>query len=377
MAANPLLELKALGQSVWLDNLTRNLVRGGGLARLNREDGVSGVTSNPAIFHKAITGSDAYDGEIRRMAAEGKSALQIYEALAIEDIRGACDVLRSEFDATNGLDGYVSLEVSPHLARDAARTIAEAARLWDAVGRENLMIKIPGTAEALGAIEETLARGINVNVTLLFSLDAYRAVMEAHLAALERRMRSGQAVASVASVASFFLSRIDTMIDADLDAMIAAGDRADRARAARGRAAVASAKLAYELWASIYSGPRWDALRAAGARVQRPLWASTSTKDPAYPDVKYVEPLIGPNTVNTMPDATVDAFRGHGTPARTIELDLDGERSALAELDALGVDLRAVTDVLVEEGIRKFIEPFDALLAALEGKRAGLAPSKG
>jgi transaldolase len=363
---NPLRQLPEHGQSIWLDNLSRSMVEGGRLAQLIADDDLRGITSNPAIFHKSITGSDAYDEQIRDNADLKPMAL--YEALAIRDIRGACDVLRPVFDRTNGIDGYVSLEVSPHLARDTKGTVAEAIRLWEAVERENVMIKIPGTAEGIGAIREVLSRGVNVNVTLLFGLDAYREVMEAHLQALELRREKGEPLGAVASVASFFLSRIDVMVDARLDAM-----ETPEAKELRGRAAVASAKLAYELWKGTYAGPRWEALREAGARVQRPLWASTSTKDDAYSDVKYVEALIGPHTVNTLPDETVEAFRDHGKVEDTVELDLDAERAALDRLAALGIEIGPVADALVEEGIVKFVKPFDALLAALDEKRNLLA----
>jgi transaldolase len=367
MATNPLLLLAEHGQSVWLDNLARGMVHDGRLKRLIDEDGVSGITSNPAIFHKAMTTGSDYDAQIRALGAKGLSAVEIYETLAIQDVQDALDLLRPVFDRANGTDGFVSLEVSPHLAADTEGTIAEARRLWSRVARPNLLVKIPGTPEGVPAIRQCLSEGISVNVTLLFSLDAHRAVMHAHLDALDARMDRGEPVATVASVASFFLSRIDTKVDKLLDGM-----SDPRAKAIRGMAAVASAKLAYALWKETYSGPRWERLRAAGARVQKPLWASTSTKDKAYRDVKYVEPLIGPFTVNTLPDETVDAFRDHGRVADTVELDLDRERRALADLESLGISLKRVTDELVEEGVEKFNQPFDALLAALEAKRKAL-----
>jgi transaldolase len=368
MGKNPLLILAEHGQSVWLDNLTRGMVHDGRLKGLIDEDGVSGITSNPAIFHKSMTTGSDYDAQIRALSAKGLSAVEIYEALAVKDVQDALDLLRPVFDRTNGTDGFVSLEVSPHLARDTDGTIAEARRLWDRVSRPNLLVKIPGTPEGVPAIRQCLSEGISINVTLLFSLDAHRAVMHAHLDALDTRVGRGEPLATVASVASFFLSRIDTKVDKLLDGMTD-----PRAKAIRGMAAVASAKLAYALWKETYSGPRWERLRAVGARVQRPLWASTSTKDKAYPDVKYVEPLIGTFTVNTLPDETVDAFRDHGRVADTVGLDLDHERRALADLESLGVSLKRVTDELVEEGIEKFNQPFDALLAALEDKRKALA----
>ncbi len=373
MPKNPLVLLTERGQSVWLDNLTRPLIRSGGLARLIEEDGLSGVTSNPAIFKKAMTAGDAYDEGIRKAAARGDSAGSIYEALAIDDIRGAADALRRVYDRTDGIDGYVSLEVSPHLARDTRATVDEAARLWKAVDRPNILIKIPGTDEGVPAIEECLTRGININITLLFSLDAHRKVIEAYFRAMEARLKRREPLKRVASVASFFLSRIDTKVDKTLDAMIAAGRNADEARALRGRTAIANARLAYRMWKEMHAGGRWAPLEKAGARLQRPLWASTSTKDPKESDVKYIETLIGPHTVNTMPDETIAAFRDHGRVEDTLERDLDGARAVMDRLAALGIDIGRVTAELVDEGIDKFIQPFDALLAALEEKRRALA----
>lgn len=373
--ANPLVSIKEQGQSIWLDNLTRGMIRGGRLKKLITEDGISGVTSNPAIFNKAMTKGTDYDEEIRTLAEEGKTAAEIYEAMAVKDIQAACDLLRPTYEETQGTDGFVSLEVSPHLARDTQGTIEDAERLWGWVARPNLLVKIPGTPEGLPAIEECLARGININITLLFSLDAHRAVMEAHQKALERRREQGEPLDGVASVASFFLSRIDTNVDKILDGLRERGEHEDETVDLRGTAAVASAKLAYANWKTAYSGDRWATLRGEGARVQKPLWASTSSKDPAYSDVKYVEPLIGLQTINTLPDVTVDAFRDHGRVAATVEQDLEESRKNLERLEALGIAMKQVTDELVEEGIRKFIEPYDALLADLEQKRKTLAPT--
>ena len=369
---NPLRQLNEHGQSVWLDNLSRTLIDSGELGRLIREDGISGITSNPAIFAAAISGSDAYDEQIGALAASNRDTVALYETLAIDDIRAAADLLAATWEHSGGTDGFVSLEVNPHLARDTAGTLAEAERLWRAVDRPNALIKIPGTPEGVPAIEEALYRGININVTLLFSLDAYAAVMEAHLKALERRLDDGLPLDGLASVASFFLSRIDTLVDKKLDAIDGAG--AEAATNLRGQAAVASAKAAYRRWQRTYAGPRWDRLANAGARVQKPLWASTSTKDPDYPDTKYVEPLVGRHTVNTMPDATIDAFRDHGRVQPDSVLDgVDEALEVPARLAELGVDLDAVTAALVEEGIAKFEQPFDALLANLEEKRKTLA----
>jgi transaldolase len=365
VAPNPLLLLATQGQSVWLDNLSRPLVRDGGLAALLRDDGIKGITSNPAIFHKAMTGSAAYDDDIARLAGAGKDVNGIYEALAIQDIREAADLLRPIHAATKGEDGYVSLEVSPHLARDMAGTVSEARRLWRAVDRPNVMIKIPGTLEGLPAIRACLEEGININITLLFSIDVYKRVVEAHHQALAARLAAGRPIDAIGSVASFFISRIDTSVDAIL-ARLPGGP------ALQGEAAIASAKLAYHHWREVHAGAEWRRLAAAGARPQRLLWASTSTKNPAYPDVKYVEPLIGPKTVNTMPDETIVAFRDHGRVAATLEAGLDEARRTLARLAEAGVDLHLVTADLVEEGIRKFVDPFDALLAALAAKRAAL-----
>jgi len=369
---NPLRLLNDHGQSVWLDNLSRTLIESGELGGLIHEDGISGITSNPAIFAAAISKSDDYDRQIASLTGSGCDTVELYETLAIADIRAAADLLRSTWQRSEGTDGFVSLEVNPHLARDTAGTLAEAERLWHAVDRPNALIKIPGTPEGVPAIEEALYRGININVTLLFSLDAYAAVMEAHIKALERRLDNGLPLESLASVASFFLSRIDSMVDKQLDAV--EGARADEAKNLRGQAAVASAKAAYSRWQRTYAGPRWERLASAGARVQKPLWASTSTKDPAYPDVKYVEPLVGKDTVNTMPEVTIDAVRDHGRVRP--DSVLEGVAEALeipARLAELGIDLDAVTATLVEEGVEKFEQPFDALLANLEEKRKTLA----
>jgi len=369
MGRNPLIELEAMGQSVWLDNLTRAGIRGGGIARLMAEDGLSGMTSNPTIFQKAMTSGTDYDSQIQELATAGKDAMEIYEALAITDIRGAADLLRPVYDRTQGTDGFVSLEVSPHLANDTQGTIDEATRLWKAVGRPNIYIKIPGTQPGVPAIEACLARGININITLLFSVAAHRQVIEAYWRALETRLAAGQPLDNVASVASYFLSRIDVKVDKVLDEMIARGQNAAEAKALRARTAVANAKVAYALWKEMHASTRWQKLERAGARVQKTLWASTSTKDPTLSDVKYVEALIGPQTVNTLPDETIDAFRDHGRVAPTLEQNLADERSALERLAKLGINLDRVTDELVVEAVDKFVKPFDALLEALESKR--------
>ncbi len=372
MARNSLLEIKKLGQSVWLDNLSRPLLTTGALARLVREDGISGITSNPKIFKDAMTGGEAYDEALARLARQGRPTTEIYESLAIQDIQDACDLLAPAYQESDGTDGFVSLEVSPHLARDTAGTVAEARRLWRTVDRPNLLIKIPGTDEGVPAIEACLAAGINVNITLLFSLNAYKKVIDAHMRALEARRERKEPLAGVASVASFFLSRIDVKVDRALEKRAAAGGGAE-ARALLGKAAVASAKLAYRMWEEALDTPAWRRLEAAGARVQKPLWASTSTKNPAYSDVMYVEPLVAPRSVNTMPEETIEAFRDHGRAALTIGEGLDEARQTLERLAAVGIDMDQVTRELVEEGIEKFVTPFDELLAALDAKRSALA----
>lgn len=369
---NPLQQLSAHGQSVWLDNLSRSLIDSGELKRLIQEDGVSGITSNPAIFAAAISEGGAYDDQIRALAGGDGDTLALYEALAIDDIQAAADLLHPVFEHSSGTDGFVSLEVNPHLARDTEGTLTEALRLWQAVHRDNILIKIPGTAEGMPAIEEALYQGVNINITLLFSHKAYGEVMEAHLRALERRLEHDLPLGKLASVASFFLSRIDTRVDQQLDAV--AGQHAEEARALRGMTAVASARAAYRMWQETYTGPRWARLREAGALVQKPLWASTSTKDPAYPDTKYVEPLVGPQTVNTMPEVTMNAFRDHGRVIPgSVTQGLDEARHVPARLAALDIDLDDVTTNLVEEGIAKFEQPFDALLGNLEEKAAALS----
>jgi len=373
MASHPLLDLKQHGQSVWLDNLSRPLIRSGELQRLVREDGITGVTSNPAIFNKAMTSGTAYDEAMTKLVQAGKTTLEIYEALAITDIQDACDVLRPVHDATGGSDGFVSLEVSPHLADDTQGTIEEAARLWNTVGRRNLLVKIPGTAAGVPAVEACLTRGINVNVTLLFSLAAHADVIDAHIRALKTRAGKGEDLRQIASVASFFLSRIDVKLDPMLASMARDGEHATKARDLMGKVAVANAKLAYGLWQGKMESADWRALAAAGARVQKPLWASTSTKNPDYSDVMYVEPLIGPNTVNTMPDETIVAFKNHGQAGLTVTSGVEEARATLASLADLGIDMDRVTDELLAEGITKFVKPFDDLLAALEAKRESLA----
>lgn len=360
---NPLQRLwDEFGQAVWLDYIERDLVTGGGLARLVADDGVRGVTSNPSIFHKAITGGEAYGDAIRTLVTERPtiSTTELYEALAIEDICGAADVLRSVFDDADGADGFVSLEVSPHLAHDTEGTVEEARRLWRQVDRPNLMIKVPATAAGLPAVETLIGDGINVNVTLMFSLADYEGVAAAYLAGLERCAEPSR----VASVASFFISRVDSVVDAQLDAIGSAD-----ALALRGTAAVANACMAYRRFQEIFHGGAFAGHRDRGAKAQRPLWASTSTKNPAYEDVKYVEELVGAETVNTIPTATLVAYRDHGKPSNALA---EGVKSCGEQLEALhrvGIDLDAVTAQLQVDGVAAFAASFDQLIAALEASR--------
>jgi transaldolase len=366
--------LRDAGTATWLDQLSRDLILDGRLASLLDRAALSGVTSNPSIFHAAMTTGQSYDAPIAALAARGLSAEEIYESLAVEDIRSACDILRPVYEAKHGGDGFVSLEVSPHLARDTDGTTAAARRLHARVDRPNLMIKVPGTPEGLPAIETLLAEGIAVNVTLLFGVEAYESVIRAYLRGLERRVAAGQAP-DTPSVASFFVSRIDTMVDALLGE-VAGKLTGDAARAEilalRGRTAVANAKLAYRSYQAILGGAEFAPLGARGARVQRPLWASTSTKNPAYLDVMYVEPLIGPDTVNTMPPDTLEAFIDHGRVVPgTVRQGLDEAEKLFRRLGELGISMPAVTQKLLDEGIAKFVQPYDKLLVALEEKRKG------
>ncbi len=374
---NPLRQLHDYGQSYWLDNLTRSMILNGELERRVREDGLRGITSNPAIFHKAISGQEGYDDQIRELTRSGLATAQIYERVVTDDIRAACDILRPVYDRSEEREGFVSLEVSPHLANETQASIEEARRLHAAVDRPNLMIKIPGTKAGLGAIEQLLLEDINVNITLLFSIKAYEGVAETYMRALERRAEAGHSLGHINSVASFFLSRIDTLVDSRLEAQIDPEvpiQTADpRPVDLLGRAAVANAKLAYRRFKSILETDRWQALAAKGANPQRMLWASTSTKNRSYNDIMYVEPLIGPFTVNTMPSATIAAFADHGRVEDTIERGTDEAAQVLEDLTKLGIDFEALTDQLLEEGIQKFVEPFDALMRLINEKSRALA----
>jgi transaldolase len=373
MSTNPLIELTRLGQSVWNDNIERKLITSGELKRLVDEDGLSGVTSNPAIFEKAIVSSDLYADQLRDTAEMGKSAQEIYEALAIQDIQMAADVLASVYERTGGTDGFVSLECSPLLANDTQATIEETRRLWRLVDRKNVMIKIPGTPEGIPAIEQAIYEGININITLLFSLHAYDQTIEAYIRGLERRAAENKPIDNISSVASFFVSRIDSAVDKELERRI--GQTSEEEEKAKlqsllGRIAIANAKIAYQRYKKVFHGERFAALKQKGAQVQRPLWASTSTKNPVYPDVYYVEALIGAETVDTLPPATIVAFRDHGRARVTIEDNLDEERALLARLEEVGISLDQVTAHVLADAVRLFVEPFEKLLKTIESRAA-------
>ena len=373
--SNPLVDLGPQGQSVWYDSISRSLITSGDLARLIAEDGVRGMTSNPAIFEKAISGSDDYGDDLARHAADGLSPLQIYEAIAIGDIQAAADELRPVYDATQGADGYVSLEVSPHLADDVQGTIDEAQRLAQAVDRPNLMIKVPGTAAGIPAVEALIGKGLNINITLLFAQANYAAVADAYIAGLEALASADGDLGSVASVASFFVSRIDALVDSTLEQMLQDEKDEDRRaslEALRGRVAIANAKLAYQHYQTLSASDRWQALAAKGARPQRLLWASTGVKNPTYRDVLYVEELIGPDTVNTMPVPTFEAFRDHGVVAATLTLGVDDARQVMAALETVGISMLDVTDRLQTDAVRLFVVPFDKLLGAIETRCAAM-----
>ena len=362
--------LHAAGVSVWLDYIDRTLVQSGELARRITDDALTGMTSNPTIFEKALSQGTAYDAQLAALSVD-RTPWAIFEAVETDDVRAACDLFRPTYAAAKGTDGFVSIEVSPGTAHDADGTVQEARRLWATVDRPNVMIKVPGTPAGCVALRRLIAEGLNVNVTLLFSCTAYADVVEAYLSGLEDRAKAGHALSPVASVASFFVSRVDSEIDKRLDAIAN-----PEALALRGKAAIANARLAYQLFRERFSGPRWDALAANGAQVQRPLWASTGTKNPAYSDVVYVEALIGPHTVNTLPPATLDAFRDHGTVTRTVDTDHAGAARAITQIEALGISLDAVTDQLLIEGLASFQKSFDSLLGGIEKKTALLAKQK-
>ena len=366
---NPLKELNEFGQSVWLDFIQRKLLTGGELKRMVEEDGLKGVTSNPAIFEKAIADSDDYDDVIAELGGDGSADPKaVYEAIATRDIQDAADVLKPVYDETERRDGYVSLEVSPYLAHDTEATVAEARRLWNTVSRDNLLIKVPGTPAGVPAIEQLIGEGISVNVTLLFAREAYEQVAQAYLRGLAKAAADGLDVGRIASVASFFISRIDSLVDDTIQKRIEAADgtQKERLQALLGKVAIANAKLTYKRYKEIMQGEGWQALAARGARPQRLLWASTSTKNPNYPDVLYVDELIGEDTVNTIPPATLDAFRDHGKIRKSLGEDVEAAAETMEALERAGVSMKEVTDKLLEDGVRIFSEAFDQLLAAVE-----------
>jgi transaldolase len=373
MPENRLQRLHDAGQSIWLDFIDRSILRNGDLQRRIRDDALTGMTSNPTIFEKALAEGHEYDDQLAAARA-GATAMELFELVESTDVRDACDLFKPVFERTGGADGFVSIEVSPASAHDADATVAEAQRLWAMVDRPNVMIKVPGTEQGALAVRQLTAAGVNVNITLLFAIEAHRRVIEGFFAGLEDRRREGKPIDRISSVASFFVSRVDTEVDKRLDALAASATGAQRERilALHGRAAIANAQMAYQLFRDEFSSPRWAPLAAAGARVQRPLWASTSTKNPAYRDVVYVEQLIGPDTVNTMPPATIEAFRDHGEIARTVDADPESARRTIADLGAVGVDLDDVTATLLRQGLASFQKSFDSLTAGLEKKSVAL-----
>jgi transaldolase len=377
---NPILQIEQnYGQSIWMDNLSRTLIQSGELKRLLDERGIVGITSNPAIFEKAIIGNAVYDADIEAGISESKSVQEIYESLVFDDIRNACDIFRSVYESSNKLDGYVSIEVPPIIANDTQKTIEEARRYYSQIGRENVMIKIPGTKMGLPAVEQVISEGINVNVTLLFSVDSYVETAWAYIRGLEKRAEQGQDISNIASVASFFLSRIDSNIDARIDKKLAEGvDRIEKKaalQAVKGKVAIANAKVAYQKYKEIIESDRWKALAQKGAKVQRLLWASTGTKDPHYSDVMYVDELIGPDTVNTLPPNTIEACADHCSPASRIETDVEKAYHLIENLEDPDIDinLNEVMDELLEDGIDKFIKPFESLMSSLQEKVQKLA----
>jgi transaldolase len=370
MPSNPQ-SLYALGQSLWYDNIERRLLNNGELEAMIRRGDIYGVTSNPSIFDQAISESSDYDEELRRLAADGKDPYAVFEDLAVADIRAACDLFAGLHETTNGGDGFVSIEVHPDLANDTAATIGQAQHLWDRVDRPNLMVKIPGTRAGLPAIRQSIAAGININITLIFSRDRYADVIDAYLAGLEDRVANSESIENIASVASFFVSRIDSKVDGWLDEIVQQGGaQAELASNLKGKVAIANAVVAYQLFKDQFDNQRFGDLKAFGANLQRPLWASTSTKDPAYPDTLYVDELIGPHTVNTVPPKTLDAFKDHGHPQFSIEADLAGAEKVLADLERLGLSLDQATDELEEEGVAAFSKSIHELMASIEEKQA-------
>lgn len=361
------------GVSIWLDFIEREILRNGDLQRRIRDESLTGMTSNPTIFEKALAEGNAYDDQIRTAPGDF-TAVELFELIATTDVRDACDIFRGVYDREKGTDGFVSIEVSPSSAHDLLGTISEAQRLWSTVDRPNVMVKVPGTVEGAEAVRQLIAAGVNVNITLLFSLDAYRRVIEAYLAGLEDRVALGKDIAGIASVASFFVSRVDTETDKRLDALVknASTEKRQQVDALRGKAAIANAKLAYRIFQKEFSSARWKKLEAKGATVQRVLWASTSTKNPAYRDVMYVEELIGPHTVNTMPPQTVEAFEDHGVVNRTVDKNVDAAERVIADLGKLGISIDEVTNKLLVDGLASFQKSYDTLIAGLAKKTKAL-----
>ncbi|HEY9610806.1 transaldolase [Allocoleopsis sp.] len=379
-ANNPIFQIEQnYGQSIWMDNLSRSIIQSGELNQLIEERGIVGITSNPAIFEKAIVGNAIYDADIEAGIRAKKSVLEIYESLVFDDIRNACDIFKPVYESSNKLDGYVSIEVPPNIADDTQSTIEQARRYYEQIGRENVMIKIPGTKMGLPAVEQVISEGINVNVTLLFSVDSYVETAWSYIRGLEKRVAEGKDISNIASVASFFLSRIDINIDARIDAKLAEGmDRIEKKaklEAVKGKVAIANAKIAYEKYKEIIQSDRWKALAEKGAKVQRLLWASTSTKNPNYSDVMYVDELIGPDTVNTLPPNTIEACADHCSPANRVEADVDQAHHLMESLKDPDIDINIdeVMEELLSDGIDKFVKPFESLMSSLEDKVQKLA----
>ena len=372
-ASDRLQRLHDAGVSIWLDFIERTILRNGDLERRIREDALTGMTSNPTIFEKALAEGSAYDDQIRTASGDF-TAMELFELISTTDVRDACDIFRGVYDREGAKDGFVSIEVSPAAAHDLLGTVSEAARLWSTVDRPNVMVKVPGTIEGADAVRRLIASGLNINITLLFSLDAYRRVIEAYMAGLEERVAAGKDIRNIASVASFFVSRVDSEVDKRLDAILksAAPEKRKQIDSLRGKAAIANAKLAYRIFQKEFSSPRWKKLEAKGASVQRVLWASTSTKNPSYRDVMYVEQLIGPHTVNTMPPQTIEAFRDHGEVKRTVDKEVDVAETVIRDLAQLGISIDDVTEKLLVDGLASFQKSYDTLIAGLSKKTKAL-----
>jgi transaldolase len=372
-ASDRLQGLHDAGVSIWLDFIERTILRNGDLERRIREDALTGMTSNPTIFEKALAEGSAYDDQIRTASGDF-TAMELFELISTTDVRDACDIFRGVYDREGAKDGFVSIEVSPAAAHDLLGTVSEAARLWSTVDRPNVMVKVPGTIEGADAVRRLIASGLNINITLLFSLDAYRRVIEAYMAGLEERVAAGKDIRNIASVASFFVSRVDSEVDKRLDAILksASPEKRKQIDSLRGKAAIANAKLAYRIFQKEFSSPRWKKLEAKGASVQRVLWASTSTKNPSYRDVMYVEQLIGPHTVNTMPPQTIEAFRDHGEVKRTVDKEVDVAETVIRDLAQLGISIDDVTEKLLVDGLASFQKSYDTLIAGLSKKTKAL-----